>query len=167
MDIGSYLLTFLLGEKFMILSTEVQKIHEQRRKLADERHAVTHKFNINGHKGYFTVGVYEDGTPGEIFIVIAKEGSTISGVLDGFATAISIALQYGAPLGVLADKFIDVRYEPSGYTKNPEIPFAKSFSDYIFRWLILKFGTEEEKAAIKANPVRVLPFVSSLSEEEE
>lgn len=136
-------------------------------RMPDTRNSITHKFTVADHEGYIVASVYPNGEIGEMFFTMAKEGSTISGVLDGFATAISIALQYGTPLGVLADKFIDVRYEPSGYTKNPQIPYAKSFSDYIFRWLILKFGTEEEKAAIKANPVRVLPFVSSLSEEEE
>ncbi len=110
-----------------------------RRKLPDERQSITHKFSIAGHEGYITVGLYEDGTPGEIFITMAKEGSTISGLMDGFATAISFALQYGVPLKFLVDKFSHVRFEPSGWTGNPQIPYAKSILDYIFRWLGAKF----------------------------
>src|SRR5678816_2384434 len=91
-----------------------------RRKLPDERHAITHKFDIAGHEGYITVGLYEDGMPGEIFLVMAKEGSTISGFADAFAQAISYALQYGVPLQALVDKFSHVRFEPSGMTKNPD-----------------------------------------------
>ena len=90
-----------------------------RRKLPDERHAITHKFSIGGHEGYITVGLYEDGTPGELFITMAKEGSTISGLMDSFATAISYALQYGVPLKFFVDKFSHVRFEPSGWTGNP------------------------------------------------
>ncbi len=110
-----------------------------RRKLSDERRAITHKFSVGGHEGYLTVGLYEDGSPGEIFITMAKEGSTVSGLMDGFATAVSLALQYGVPLKVLCDKFSHTRYEPSGWTNNPEIRYAKSVTDYIFRWLALKF----------------------------
>jgi ribonucleoside-diphosphate reductase alpha chain len=116
-----------------------------RRKLPAERNAITHKFSIGGHEGYITVGMYEDGQPGEIFLVMAKEGSTISGLMDSFATAISLALQYGVPLKVLIDKFSHVRFEPSGHTGNPEVPFAKSVVDYIFRWLAAKFLSPEEK----------------------
>ena len=110
-----------------------------RRKLPDERHAITHKFDIQGHEGYITVGLFENGQPGEIFLVMAKEGSTISGFADAFAQAISYALQYGVPLQALVDKFSHVRFEPSGMTRNPEIRFAKSIVDYIFRWLASKF----------------------------
>ncbi|HXG32441.1 MAG TPA: vitamin B12-dependent ribonucleotide reductase [Bryobacteraceae bacterium] len=110
-----------------------------RRKLPDERQSITHKFSIGGHEGYITVGLYEDGQPGEIFITMAKEGSTISGLMDCFATAISFALQYGVPLKFLVDKFSHVRFEPSGWTGNPQIPYAKSIMDYIFRWLGAKF----------------------------
>jgi ribonucleoside-diphosphate reductase alpha chain len=116
-----------------------------RRKLPSERHAITHKFSIAGHEGYITVGMYDDGQPGEIFLVMAKEGSAISGLMDSFATAISLALQYGVPLRVLIDKFSHVRFEPSGHTGNPEVPFAKSIVDYIFRWLASKFLTPEEQ----------------------
>jgi ribonucleoside-diphosphate reductase alpha chain len=115
----------------------------RRRKLPDERHAFTHKFDIAGHEGYITVGLFEDGTPGEIFLVMAKEGSTISGFADAFAQAISYALQYGVPLQDLVDKFSHVRFEPSGMTKNPDVRFAKSIVDYIFRWMAAKFLSPE------------------------
>jgi ribonucleoside-diphosphate reductase alpha chain len=114
-----------------------------RRKLPDERQAITHKFDIQGHEGYITVGLFENGEPGEIFLVMAKEGSTISGFADAFAQAISYALQYGVPLQALVDKFSHVRFEPSGMTRNPEIRFAKSIVDYIFRWLATKFLSPE------------------------
>ena len=119
----------------------------QRVRLPDERTAITHKFSISGHEGYITVGLYEDGQPGEIFLVMAKEGSTISGLMDAFATAVSIALQYGVPLQTLVDKFSHTRFEPSGFTHNPEIPIAKSMMDYIFRWLASKFLSREGKQA--------------------
>ena len=113
--------------------------HAYRRKLADERHAITHKFSVGQHEGYLTVGLYENGQPGEIFITMAKEGSTVSGLMDSFATAVSLALQYGVPLKVLCDKFSHTRFEPSGWSPNPEIRYAKSVMDYIFRWLAIKF----------------------------
>jgi ribonucleoside-diphosphate reductase alpha chain len=116
-----------------------------RRKLPDERASLTHKFDIAGHEGYITVGLYDDGQPGEIFLVMAKEGSTISGFADAFAQAISYALQYGVPLQVLVDKFSHARFEPSGMTKNPEIRFAKSIVDYVFRWMAAKFLSPEAK----------------------
>ncbi len=118
-----------------------------RRRLPDERNAVTHKFSISGHEGYITVGLYEDGTPGEIFITMSKEGSTISGLMDGFATGISLALQYGVPLKVLVDKFSHMRFEPSGFTNSKEVPIAKSVLDYIFRWMGLKFLPRGEQPA--------------------
>ena len=114
-----------------------------RQKLPDERHALTHKFEIAGHDGYITVGLFEDGSPGEIFLVMAKEGSTISGFADAFAQAVSYALQYGVPLQVLVDKFSHVRFEPSGLTKNPDVRMAKSIVDYIFRWMATKFLSTE------------------------
>jgi ribonucleoside-diphosphate reductase alpha chain len=123
-----------------------------RRKLPDERHAITHKFSIAGHEGYITVGMYEDGKPGEIFLVMAKEGSTISGLMDAFATSISMALQYGVPLEALIEKFSHVRFEPSGFTKNPEIPYAKSITDYIFRWMASKFLSTEHQEAVGVHP---------------
>ena len=114
-----------------------------RKRLPDERRAITHKFSIAGHEGYLTVGMYDEGQPGELFITMAKEGSTVSGLMDSFATAISLALQYGVPLKVLSDKFSHTRFEPSGFTNNPELPIAKSITDYIFRWLSAKFLPQE------------------------
>ena len=110
-------------------------LHAQRRKLPSERQSITHKFAIGGHEGYITVGMYEDKTPGEIFIKMAKEGSTLSGFMDGFALSVSIGLQYGVPLKALVDKLINTRFEPSGFTGHPSIPYAKSVLDYIGRWL--------------------------------
>jgi ribonucleoside-diphosphate reductase alpha chain len=139
-----------------------------RRKLPDERQSITHKFTIGGHEGYITVGLYEDGQPGELFITMAKEGSIISGLMDSFATAISFTLQYGVPLKFLVDKFSHVRFEPDGWTGNPQLPYAKSIMDYIFRWLGLKFlgpeyaVTEAGKSAklrpTELEPQQSLPF---------
>src|SRR5262245_41523828 len=119
-----------------------------RRRLPAERTAVTHKFDINGHEGYITVGLYPDGQPGEIFLKMAKEGSTVSGLMDSFATTVSVALQYGVPLRDLVNKFAHVRFEPSGFTGNQEIPIAKSIVDYIFRWLGSRFLSTDEKASL-------------------
>ena len=133
---------------------EVKESRPLRRKLSDERRSITHKFDIAGHEGYITAGMYEDGQPGEIFITMSKEGSTISGLMDSFATAVSLALQYGVPLRVLVDKFTHMRFEPSGFTKNPNIPIAKSIMDYIFRWLATKFldgAAQQEVGVIKEN----------------
>jgi ribonucleoside-diphosphate reductase alpha chain len=131
------------------LKTEEKKEQPQfkprRRRLPDERRAITHKFSIAGHEGYITVGMYEDGQPGEIFITMAKEGTVVSGLMDSFATAISLALQYGVPLKVLVDKFSHTRFEPSGFTNNRDIPMAKSIMDYIFRWLALKFLPKDDQ----------------------
>jgi ribonucleoside-diphosphate reductase alpha chain len=124
-----------------------------RRKLPDERVAMTHKFSVEGQEGYVTVGLYEDGKPGELFITMAKEGSTLSGVMDAFATAISLTLQYGVPLEFLVNKFSHVRFEPAGWTNNPQIPYAKSIIDYIFRWLASKFLAPEEQAAVGVQPI--------------
>jgi ribonucleoside-diphosphate reductase alpha chain len=139
-----------------------------RRKLPDERQSITHKFSIGGHEGYITAGLFEDGTPGELFITMAKEGSTISGLMDSFATAVSYALQYGVPLKFFVDKFSHVRFEPSGWTGNSQVPYAKSIMDYIFRWLGAKFlGPEyaltEAGESVKLRPTepepqQALPF---------
>jgi ribonucleoside-diphosphate reductase alpha chain len=140
-----------------------------RRKLPEERQAITHKFSIAGHEGYITAGLFEDGTPGEIFVTMAKEGSTISGLMDCFATAVSYGLQYGVPMKFFVDKFSHVRFEPGGYTGNPQIPIAKSIMDYIFRWLGLKFVGPEAAAVevvtdsmtlqrTEPEPQRNLPF---------
>jgi ribonucleoside-diphosphate reductase alpha chain len=123
-----------------------------RRRLPDEREAITHKFSVGGHEGYLTVGKYEDGQPGELFITMSKEGSTVSGLMDSFACSISLALQYGVPLQVLCDKFSHMRFEPSGFTGNPELPIAKSISDYIFRWLALKFMPRQEALDLGVEP---------------
>ncbi len=102
-----------------------------------------------GHEGYITVGMYKDGTPGELFIRMAKEGSTVSGLMDSFATAVSLALQHGVPMKLLCEKFQHTRFEPSGFTGNPEIPIAKSIMDYIFRWLELRFVTGRQYPLFK------------------
>ena len=114
-----------------------------RRRLPDERQALTHHFSVGGQEGYLTVGLYEDGVPGEIFITMSKEGSTVSGLMDCFATSVSLALQYGVPLKVLCQKFSHTRFEPSGFSGNPQIGYAKSLMDYMFRWLALKFLPKE------------------------
>jgi ribonucleoside-diphosphate reductase alpha chain len=131
-------------------AADAKEARPLRRKLPDERKSITHKFDIAGHEGYIIAGMYEDGQPGEIFITMSKEGSTISGLMDSFATAISIALQYGVPLRGLVDKFSHMRFEPSGFTKNPDIPMAKSIMDYIFRWLATKFldGDAQQEVGI-------------------
>jgi ribonucleoside-diphosphate reductase alpha chain len=110
-----------------------------RHRLPAERASVTHKFGLGGHEGYITVGLYPNGSPGEIFIRMAKEGSTVSGLMDSFATAVSISLQHGVPLRVLCEKFAHTRFEPSGWTGNPQIGYAKSIMDYIFRWIQMRF----------------------------
>jgi len=116
-----------------------------RHRLSEERMSVTHKFDVGGHEGYITVGLYPDGEPGELFIKMAKEGSTVSGLMDSFALAVSMALQHGVPLKLLCEKFAHTRFEPSGWSKNPEIGFAKSIMDYIFRWLQLRFLTGQQQ----------------------
>ena len=145
-----------------------------RRKLPDERQSITHKFSIGGHEGYITVGLYEDGTPGEVFISMAKEGSTISGLMDSFATSISYALQYGVPLKFFVDKFSHVRFEPSGWTGNQQVPYAKSIMDYIFRWLAIKFlgpeyavteaGNAPALRPTEPEPQQALPFDPAVSD---
>jgi ribonucleoside-diphosphate reductase alpha chain len=129
------------GEKVRTIEKIVERIVERplRRRLPDTRRSVTHKFNVSGHEGYLTVGLYEDGTPGELFITMAKEGSTIGGLMDSLGTAISVALQYGVPMESLVNKFTHQRFEPAGMTHNPDIPFAKSLVDYIFRWMGMEF----------------------------
>ena len=125
----------------------LEEVRPRRVKLPDERRAWTHKFTIAGHEGYLTVGVYDDGSPGEIFLKMAKEGSTVSGLMDTIATMTSISLQYGVPLKALVDKFSHTRFEPSGFTNNREIPFAKSIADYVFRYLGGRFLQEEVPVA--------------------
>jgi ribonucleoside-diphosphate reductase alpha chain len=115
-----------------------------RRELPDTRTSITHKFKIEGHTGYITVGLYEDGSPAEVFVSMAKQGSTIYGMMESFGRSISYALQYGVPLRDLVRNFSHMRFEPMGMTTNPEIPFAHSVVDYMFRWLGSKFLTTEE-----------------------
>jgi len=122
-----------------------------RSKLPDERKAVTHKVVIGGHKVYITVGVYEDGTPGELFITMSKEGSTVRGLMDTIATLVSISLQHGVPLRCIVDKMMHTRFEPCGYTDNKDIAFAKSVTDYIAKWLGIKF-LGDKPSDIKAPP---------------
>ncbi len=140
-----------------------------RHRLPEERASVTHKFSIAGHEGYITVGLYPTGQPGEIFIKMAKEGSTVSGLMDSFATAISLALQHGVPLRVLCEKFAHTRFEPSGWTGNEQIGYAKSLMDYIFRWLNLRFlsGTQLTLFAGLAPQAQQLPASPSLISEPE
>ena len=134
--------------KKQLEKAQVEAALPHRRRLPAERSAVTHKFDIAGHEGYITVGLYPDGQPGEIFLKMAKEGSTVSGLMDSFATTVSVALQYGVPLRDLVNKFAHVRFEPSGFTGNQEIPIAKSIVDYIFRWLGSRFLSTDEKASL-------------------
>jgi ribonucleoside-diphosphate reductase alpha chain len=135
-----------------------------RHRLPSERLSVTHKFEIAGHEGYITVGLYKDGKPGEIFIRMAKEGSTVSGLMDSFATAVSLALQHGVPLKLLCDKFSHTRFEPSGWSGNPEIGFSKSIMDYIFRWLQMRFLTGQQYLLFKDLKVPGTP-AQAVSEE--
>jgi ribonucleoside-diphosphate reductase alpha chain len=135
-----------------------------RRKLPSERQSLTHKFSVGGHEGYITVGMYEDATPGEIFIKMSKEGSTLSGFMDGFALSVSIGLQYGVPLKALVDKFINTRFEPSGYTGHKSIPYAKSVLDYIGRWLGGRFISADyltQNGETAAPPAMTPPMVNS------
>ncbi|MFM7134766.1 MAG: vitamin B12-dependent ribonucleotide reductase, partial [Planctomycetota bacterium] len=136
------------GER--IVERIVERIIERpmRRRLPDTRESLTHKFNVAGHEGYLIVGLYEDRRPGELFITMAKEGSTIGGLMDSLGTAISVALQYGVPVESLVTKFAHQRFEPMGMTTNADIPFAKSLVDYIFRWLGMEFisGYREQNA---------------------
>jgi ribonucleoside-diphosphate reductase alpha chain len=110
-----------------------------RHRLPDERAGITHHFSIAGHEGYLTVGLYPNGQPGEIFIRMAKEGSTIAGLMECFGTVVSVSLQHGVPLKVLCDKLSHTRFEPSGWTGNEELGYAKSIMDYLFRWMELRF----------------------------
>jgi len=129
-------------------ATPTAEARPARRRLPAERQSLTHKFEVQGHEGYITVGLYEDGTPGEIFLKMAKEGSTLSGMMDAFAAQTSVALQYGVPLRVMVNKFSHMRFEPGGFTKNPEIPIAKSIIDYIFRWLASRYLDAEDQEAV-------------------
>src|ERR1700758_1686551 len=141
------------GEHSTDGSQEPKATQAVRRRLPDERRSLTHHFSIGGQEGYVTVGLYEDGLPGEVFIRMAKEGSTVSGLMDSFATAISLALQYGVPLQILCDKFSHTRFEPSGWSGNPKIGYAKSLMDYLFRWLELRFLKGEQGILFELRPI--------------
>jgi ribonucleoside-diphosphate reductase alpha chain len=131
-----------------IVERIVEVARPPRRRLADTRASLTHKFSIEGHEGYITVGLFEDNTPGELFVTMAKEGSTLSGMMDAFATSVSLLFQYGVPLSHLVEKFGHMRFEPAGWTGNPEIGFAKSIVDYVFRWLGNRFLSQQERAEL-------------------
>ncbi|MEK7706750.1 MAG: vitamin B12-dependent ribonucleotide reductase, partial [Verrucomicrobiota bacterium] len=146
------------------LEVEIVKLREDsgkplRRRLPETRTAVTHKFDIAGHEGYLTVGLFQDGQPGELFITMAKEGSTIGGLMDGIGTLTSMALQYGVPLPALVRKFAHVRFEPSGFTKNPDIRNAASITDYVFRWMAVQFipGYREASNGNRNQPELAIP----------
>jgi ribonucleoside-diphosphate reductase alpha chain len=147
------------------LEKEVEELRKDagkplRRRLCDTRTAVTHKFDIAGHEGYLTVGLFEyDKQPGELFITMAKEGSTIGGLMDGIGTLTSMALQYGVPLEALVRKFAHQRFEPSGFTKNPEIRNAYSITDYVFRWMAMQFipGYREANSPNRNQPELAMP----------
>ena len=115
--------------------------------------AITHKFEIGGHEGYLTVGLFPDGKPGELFVTMNKEGSTLSGLMDAFATLVSFNLQYGVPLEFLVNKFTHMRFEPAGMTKNKHIPFAKSIVDYVFRWMAIKFLDKDQAAQVHSSGI--------------
>ncbi len=156
--------TVPLENRLQELQGEVDRLRADsgkplRRRLSDTRHALTHKFDIAGHEGYLTVGLFEDGQPGELFITMAKEGSTIGGLMDSIGTLTSMAFQYGVPLDALVRKFAHQRFEPSGFTKNAEIRNASSITDYVFRWLAIQFvpGYREGIQAARSQPELVMP----------
>ncbi|TAM83485.1 MAG: hypothetical protein EPN47_05080 [Acidobacteria bacterium] len=148
-------------------STASQMQEPLRRRLPDERKAIVHHFSVGGHEGYLMVGLYEDGQPGEIFIRMAKEGSTIAGLMDSLGIAISLALQYRVPLRVLCQKFSHTRFEPSGWTGFKEIEYAKSIMDYIGRYLSLKFLPREVSSSGPGEEIRILEAVPATAESSE
>ncbi len=149
------------------IKTETKIVYmPTRKRLPEERRSITHKFTIGNHEGYITAGLYSNGQPGEIFLTMSKQGSVIAGLVNSFATAISISLQYGVPLKVLVNKFIHSRFEPSGFTHNPNIQVAKSIVDYIFRWLALKFLSSEDLQIIGINGDIASPEQKTLNLEE-
>ena len=156
--------TASLEARVQELENEVSRLQVEsgkplRRRLTDTRSAVTHKFDIAGHEGYLTVGLFEDGQPGELFITMAKEGSTIGGLMDSIGTLTSMAFQYGVPLDALVRKFAHQRFEPSGFTKNPEIRNAASITDYVFRWMAMQFipAYREANTVVRTQPELQMP----------
>ena len=139
----------------------------KRKPLPDERLSITHKFNVGGYEGYLIVGLYPNGNVGEIFIKMSKKGSTLSGLMDAFAVAVSVALQYGVPLEVYIDKFRFTNFEPNGFTTNPEIPVAKSIIDYIFRWLENKFLNKNGEKSESNGGIKYTPISDEQKENEE
>src|SRR5215472_16265345 len=125
--------------------------------------SITHKFKVGDHEGYITVGLYPNGDPGELFVKMAKEGSTVSGLMDSFALAVSLALQYGVPLKTFCEKFAHTRFEPSGWSGNPDIGYAKSIMDYIFRWLQMRFLTGQQQMLFENRRPRTSPEPRALS----
>jgi ribonucleoside-diphosphate reductase alpha chain len=153
-----------LNKRITELESETTRLRERavqpmRRRLPDTRQSITHKFDIAGHEGYLTVGLFENGQPGEVFITMAKEGSTIGGLMDSIGTLTSMALQYGVPLDALVKKFAHQRYEPSGFTKNPEVRNASSITDYVFRWMAFQFipGYREANSLNRNQPELAMP----------
>ncbi len=144
------------------LEKELRRRKPYRRRLPDTRYSITHKFSVAGHEGYLTVGLYEEGTPGELFITMAKEGSTVGGLMDVIGTQTSMALQYGVPVKTLCDKFRHARFEPSGMTSNPDIPFAKSLIDYIFTWIEERFVPGEKVPVDKETAARARKILSAI-----
>jgi ribonucleoside-diphosphate reductase alpha chain len=151
------------------LQTELASLREQvgqplRRRLPDTRMAVNHKFEIAGHEGYMTVGLFQDGQPGELFVTMAKEGSTIGGLMDTIGALTSMSLQYGVPLESLVKKFAHQRFEPSGYTRNPDIRNAASIIDYVFRWMAVQFLPGYREAANPGSAQTELPMPGLIDE---
>ena len=152
--------TLALQAKVAELTGEVESLRgalgkkRDRVRLPDTRQSITHKFSISGHEGYLTVGLYQDGRPGEVFIKMAKQGSTVSGLVDTIAVLTSLALQYGVPVESLAKKFEHSRFEPSGHTVNRDIPVASSISDYVFTWLGLRFSESFRETCLAAQATR-------------
>ncbi len=164
-DLGPTPVVHLAPAPAPVLTTVGEAHAPRRRRLTEERKAITHKFRVGDQEGYITVGLYDDGQPGEIFLRMSKEGTMLSGLMDCFATSISLGLQYGVPLKVLARKFMNVQFAPNGDTENPNIPTVQSIIDYVFRWLALKFLTPEERQAIQEE-VDTYPHASGTSLEE-
>jgi len=161
LDLIQYIRVILQTEQKIILMCETKQAIPVARKLPETRSAKNHKFNIAGYEGYITVGLYEDGTPGELFITMDEQGSTVGGLLDTIGSMTSIALQYGVPLEVMVRRFAFRRFEPSGFTRNPEIRSATSIVDYVFRWMGREFIPGLSEESLRGEGELVLPTVIS------